>query len=322
MLLMTLDQATAASLLHDAGPELATELAAELATLEISPDRKQAAMAQMIRELLQALMKGKSRSRGMSEFKAMLETALGAEQSQQVLTKANRIAASRDPFAGLREIPVPQLKEALAGEGPAVIALVLGDLPASKSSELLGLLPETVRPEIIKAMAVGEAASAEIRLRIATAIQQRLKAANATDAVAGPVKNDRLRRLAMLLRVQPPEQRQSLIESLTQQNADAAKQVNELMVIWDDLPTLADRSLQEGLRVVDTRKLAMALVGADEKTTLKIRQNISERARASLDEEMSLLSKPTPKEVEEGRVSLLEALREINAATGLRFEGD
>jgi flagellar motor switch protein FliG len=259
----------------------------------------------------------------MAEFRRLLESALGADQSQQIVAKAQRMAAARDPFASLRDIEPPRLVEALANEPPQVVAMVLAELPSARSSEALGLLPETTRPDVIRAMAGGEAASAEVRLRIATAIADRLKqkAAQPGGGVASDAaKTQRLRKVALLLRGQPPEQRQPLIDSLSQQDADAGKLVNELMVTWEDLTHLADRSLQEALRVVDTRKLALAMVGCDDRTIDKIRRNISERARASLDEETSLLSSPSDKEVEEGRASLLEALREINAQGTLKFE--
>jgi flagellar motor switch protein FliG len=319
LLLMILDSATASSLLQAAGPELATELAAELASLESAPQQQEAARDQMIREFLERLLAGRPRTRGMAEFRKLLESAMGADQSQQILAKAQRMAAARDPFAGLRDVPPEQLMEALKGESPQVVALAMADLPPSRGTELLNLLPEAVRPEVVKSMAVGEAASSEVRLRVATTLQQRVK--SKPEAARGPVRNERLRRLAMVLRAQPPDQRKPLLEALTQQDAESAKQINELMVVWEDLLHLADRSFQEGLRVVDTRKLALALVGCDERLIEKIRRNISERARASLDEEASLLSSPTPQEVAEAQQAMLEALREINAQTGLRFEG-
>ena len=320
MLLMSLDPASAAELIKIAGAELVTELAAELASLETDPDGRRGAAAATVREFLELLRRGRNQPKGLADFKGLLESALGADQSQQIMAKAQRMAAARDPFSSLRDIEPPQLVEALAGESPQVVGMVLAELPSSRSAAALGLLPDAIRPEVVKAMASGDSASSEVRLRIATAVQQRLKQKPAAQSTAG--RTDRLRRVALLLRAQPPKQRQPLIDSLSQQDADMAKQVNDLMVIWEDVGQVVDRSLQEALRVVDTRKLALALVGCDEKTAEKIRRNISERARASLDEEKSLLSSPGPEDAQEGRTSLLEALRGINGESGLRFEED
>jgi len=43
------------------------------------------------------------------------------------------------------------------------------------------------------------------------------------------------------------------------------------MVTWDDIPSIADRSLQDFMRSVESNKLAVALHGADEVIMGKIR---------------------------------------------------
>ena len=71
---------------------------------------------------------------------------------------------------------------------------------------------------------------------------------------------------------------------------------------------------------VDSRKLAMALVDAEERTIEKVNGNMSERARAMLDEEVSLLSNPKPAEIEQAREEILNVFREMNKRGELEFE--
>ena len=92
------------------------------------------------------------------------------------------------------------------------------------------------------------------------------------------------------------------------------------MVIWEDLIFVSDRGLQEALRTVDSRKLAMALTDASQAIVERVRTNISERARSMLEEESSLLSSPKPAEIEEAREAILDALREMNTKGELEFE--
>jgi flagellar motor switch protein FliG len=84
---------------------------------------------------------------------------------------------------------------------------------------------------------------------------------------------------------------------------------------------VADRSLQEALRSVDSGKLALALHGADEDIVQKIRSNMSERALAMLDEEISLMQEPLEKEVFQAREDVVKPLREANEQGTLRVKG-
>jgi flagellar motor switch protein FliG len=93
------------------------------------------------------------------------------------------------------------------------------------------------------------------------------------------------------------------------------------MITWEDITSVADRSMQESLRSVDSGKLALALYGADEDIAAKIRSNISDRARGMLDEEISLMQEPLEKEVLEAREQVIKPLREANEEGKLRVTG-
>jgi flagellar motor switch protein FliG len=90
------------------------------------------------------------------------------------------------------------------------------------------------------------------------------------------------------------------------------------MITWEDIPSIADRSLQEALRTVESSKLAVALYGADEEIVQKIRSNISERAAAMLDEEISLMQEPLEKEILDAREEVVNPLRDANESGTLR----
>jgi flagellar motor switch protein FliG len=65
----------------------------------------------------------------------------------------------------------------------------------------------------------------------------------------------------------------------------------------------------------------VALYGASEEIVQKIRSNISERAAATVDEEMSLMQEPLEKEILEAREEVVNPLREANEAGTLRRVG-
>ena len=110
-----------------------------------------------------------------------------------------------------------------------------------------------------------------------------------------------------------------MLGAIKEKDEESGKMVTQLMIVWEDIPLIADRSLQEGLRKIDAQKLALALVKADETITKKIRANISERAAATIDEETSLMSSPKKEAIAEAKEEVVEVLRGMNEKGELTF---
>jgi len=114
------------------------------------------------------------------------------------------------------------------------------------------------------------------------------------------------------------EMRDQLIEEIKTRDEQTAGTVRDLMVTWEDIPKIADMSLQKGLQGVDNKNLAIALHGADEEIEQKIRSNISERAGAALDEEKMLMQPPLKKEILDAREEVVKPLRQASEEGTLR----
>ena len=93
------------------------------------------------------------------------------------------------------------------------------------------------------------------------------------------------------------------------------------MILWEDIPLVGDRSLQQALRGVDERQLALALHEAPEEIVAKIKANISERAATMVAEEASLMSSPKKDDVRLAREKIVAALRELNRKGELTLRG-
>jgi flagellar motor switch protein FliG len=113
--------------------------------------------------------------------------------------------------------------------------------------------------------------------------------------------------------------RDQLLDEIGKYDEEIGSKVRALMITWEDILSIADRSLQEALRSVDSGKLALALYGADKEIDQKIRSNISERAVAMLDEEISLMQEPLEEEVLAAREELVGLLRDANQEGKLRM---
>jgi len=319
-LLMSLDAPTAAELLQAVELDMLTEITAEIAYLSESEQTYEVASDEPVREFFNLLPNQARPSETRVSVEDLLHRALGEQQSQEILAKVNQRAKQMDPFRKIRSAEVVRIAKALEAELPQVVSIVLSELPPSKSQQVLSLLADEIRVEALKCMTSAGKVSTETKLRIATVVQSRLEQIPEQQLDQDSDRRQQLRKAALVLRGLDNELRETLIKSLADQDAETAKSVQDLMVLWEDIVQVADRPLQEALRSSDSRKLALALVDADERTAEKIRNNISERAKAMLEEETSLLSSPKKEDVAQAREDILSALRDLASRGELQFE--
>ncbi|UCC97904.1 MAG: hypothetical protein JSW66_18910 [Phycisphaerales bacterium] len=319
-LLMSLDTAAAADLLRGLAPEDVQDIAIELARIDASEQHDVKQQAKVAREFCNALQQKHTQKFSVRTFlNEMLVTILDKDRADQIQSEIRETIEKKDLFVDIRQASTDELVLALEGEHPQTIAVVLSELVPKKSQEVLALLEEEARRKAVCRMTNPELVGNRVRQQIASTITQRLKSLKGETLVERPEQT--LRKLAIVLSGLERALRDQLLDEIAKQDEETATMVRRLMITWEDIPSVANRSLQEALRAVDSSKLAIALHGADEDIVQKIRSNISERAMATLDEEISLMQEPLEKEVLDAREEVVKPLREANEEGTLRVQG-
>ena len=323
MLLMSLDAATAAELLRGMDTEGIQDIALELARIDASEKHSTREQAQVAREFYNSLREEQVPTFSMKSFcEEMLVDAVGKEKAEQIQSQIKKANMQSEMFADIRSAGTEELILALEGEHPQTIAVVLSELSPKKSQEVLSRLDEDVRLKAVCKMTNPDALGAGVKRRMASIVSERLKGlkGKAITAETGNQEQN-LRKLAVMLSGLEKDLRDQLLGEVGKRDEETGKTIRNLMVTWQDIPSIADRSIQEALRTIESGRLAMALYGADEDVAQKIRSNISERAVAMLDEEASLMQEPVEKEILEAREEVLLPLRQANEEGKLRFAG-
>ena len=323
MLLVSLDAVSASELLKDVDSEVVEELAMELASLDASGLCNSKEKKKVVQEFCDSLRKSPSQGLNIGRFlNEMLVNILGKEKAEQIRAQIKETTAQKDLFIGIRSASADELVLALEGEHPQTIALVLSELGLKKSQEVMSLLNEDVRLETVLKMTTPDLLGFGVKQRIAFMISERLRSFKGETLVVKPGRQEEnLRRLAIVLSGLEKDLRDQLLDEIKKHDEETGKKVRHLMVTWEDILSIADRSLQEALRSAESSKLAVALYGADEEIVQKIRSNISERAAAMVDEETSLMQEPLEKEVLDAREEVVKTLREANEEGKLRLVG-
>ncbi len=318
MLLMSLDAGTAAELLKGVDSDMVQELALELAYLDASGYRNNKTSADFARDFCNSLRSGES-FHLKSFLDEMLRNTVGNEKAQRIQKEITDLLQKRDPFIRIRAADARQLAMVLESEHPQAVGVVLGELDAKKSSEVLGTLNEGVRLSVINRMTSREQVSPEAKGRIAEMVNERLRSASGAGTTTEGQGQQSLRKVAVILRNLGKELRDGLIGAIKEKDSEAAEKVAELMIVWQDVPQVTDRSLQQALRGIEAQRLALALHNAEDLIKEKIRSNISERAAAMMDEEASLMSALKKEDIAGAQDEIVKILREMNQKGELAF---
>jgi flagellar motor switch protein FliG len=320
MLLVSMDSGTAVQLLKGLPPDDIQQIALELARIDASGQRDSKEEAKIAREFCNSLQKKQTQGFSIRGFlNEMLINILGKDKAGQIQSQIRKATKKRDPFIAIRSASTDELVLALEGQHPQTIAVILSELTPKKSQEVLSLLDEDDRLKAVCKMTNPELLGGAVRQRISSMVSERLKAFEGETLSKRPEKREQtLRNLAITLSGLEKDLRDQLLDEIGKHDEETSTTVKRLMVTWDDIPTIADRFLQEALRSAESSKLALALYEADEDIAQKIRSNISERAAAMLDEEASLMQEPLEKEILDAREEIVKPLRDANEEGTLR----
>ncbi|MDT8302845.1 MAG: FliG C-terminal domain-containing protein [Sedimentisphaerales bacterium] len=317
MLLMSLDSKAAAELLKDVDAEAIQELAVELAHLDA------AGFTNNRQDLGNARQSCKPsydfRINGF--LKEVLKSSVGNEKTEQIQTGIQELLYKNDPFQSLCSAKPKTVAAILENEHPQTAAVVLAEMPAESKTEVLRFLDWGIRISIVNRMSDCRAMSAQAKSRITEAVCKRLEAVTdgQTNGSMSAQSKPSIRKMAIILRNMGKEIRDSLLGFIRGKDKHAGEIVTDLMIFWEDILLISDRSLQKALRRIDMKKLALALVRADNQLIQKIKSNISETMNAVLNEQMLLMSAYGQDDIEQAREDVVDILRKMHEKCELTF---
>lgn len=95
---------------------------------------------------------------------------------------------------------------------------------------------------------------------------------------------------------------------------DLAVQLRREMVTFEDLARLDDRVLQKFIAMFQSEEWARALQGADEALVNVIRNNMSERAREIMQEDLQFYRQADTADIMRSRENIVNRLRQLRAS--------
>ncbi len=241
----------------------------------------------------------------------LLEKAFGDAEARLLLSQAlhGQEIKSLD-LTDLSRTDPRHLVKLIEDEQPQTLALIMAHLGSKIGSSLLSLLPEGTRIAVMERLGKMGQLSGETVQRVLLGLQRKFQSVGKQDSRlayggAGAV--------AGILNEMDPNASKAILEAFEQSDPDLALAIRDAMFTFEDLLTVPERSIREGLGAIDKRTLAIALKGVSEDLKNHIFKCMSSRAVEMLKEDMESLGPMRVKDVAKAQSEIVAALRQLES---------
>ena len=214
---------------------------------------------------------------------------------------------SPDPREDLARLDPYQIARAVENEHPRTIALVVNEVADEQAAAIIDLLPDEIQGHVFGELRKDLTAPPNILNRILIATVQ-----NGLKVEFVEHKREQPEKLAAILRSMPKATRVHVLESLAAEDEDFVKEIKALLYSFDDLKGLNKASMQKLLSEVATDVLTTALKDADEQIIQQIFDNVSKRARQTMEDEMQFQGNLAQVEIDAARKTIVETLTRLD----------
>jgi len=212
-----------------------------------------------------------------------------------------------DSFKKLKKLDPKTIANFLASEHPQTIAIILVHLEPELSGQVLQLLPEKIRSEVLLRIALLDKVDPEIVKEISDALEEELKSVGGAlgKKMGGPEK------AAEILSHAGRELEDELLTEVEDENAALAEEIRKYLFTFEDFLKVDDFAIQTILREISTDDLKLALKGAPPELREKFFRNMSKRAADLIKEELEMMGPVRIAEVEKAQMNIIRVAKKL-----------
>lgn len=248
------------------------------------------------------------RSGGTKYVRKLADKAFGTEKAQKLFGVA---APPSEPLQLLRTARVNSIAQLLVDEHPQIAAVVLTQLAPGVAGKVLALMPQQVAADLAARISqldeVPEHAVAE-------ASESLVRALEAVGGLAGSDQRaefDGLAFSAAIVNEMAAEEGDQLLEKIAELDEQTASRIREALFTFDDLQRIAAREMGNLLRSIQSEVLITALQTATSELRDHFLSSLSQRAAATLRDDLSAAAPKRLSEVEAAQREVVEAAMKL-----------
>jgi len=241
------------------------------------------------------------------DVEELLKHAVSDERSQQVLASLNE-PKKMTIWDKLSRMKPEMIKSYIEAEHPQTIALILGHIDTSVASRVIALMPEELQMPVVLRMSKIESVPADLVKDIEETLELGL---NGSEGQSG-LSFDGMVNVVEILKKLDKSVATPILQQLEEKDEELFKQVDRLLLIFDDLIELSDRDIQSILKHISSDDLVKALKGGSDEVAEIFFSNMSSRAAEIMREDMEVMGPLKLADVEEAQMNILKSVRKLD----------
>lgn len=307
--LLGLGEEAAAAVLQHLNPKEVQNVGEAMSSVDSVSSEK---LATVVGEFTETLASGGSDIIGGEEYvRKLLYSALPEDKAKSMLS---RILQANNPsgLEALKWMESGAVAQLIKDEHPQICAVVLMSLEGEHAADVLQMLPEHKRAEVLIRVANLDSINPSALDELNEMMQKQLAESN----FQSESQIDGVRTAASILNYLGSAVEESVLSAIEEADEDLCDQIREKMIIFDNLISLSDKDMQRMLREIETESLVLALKGAEDNMKNRFFSNMSRRAAEMLQEDIEIRGPVRLSEVENAQKEIL------NLAARLADEGE
>lgn len=280
-----------------------------LATKELdglTPDRE--VLEEMLREGARFLSSGDLPVQGfVPRMTDLVTDALGPQKSKELISWATDGLAER-PFEALEGLGPREVAEVLKGEHVQFVALYLAQVNSDRAAEIVKQLDRETAGEVLRRLASQGSTTVKTLARASSAVATKVKEMG-LNSVATSDPGLRFKTVASILTRLDENAERKILKDIGKADQVMAKQIKDLMFVFEDLPKLDRNAMQKILSQFEASVIAMSLKGTTPELQDFILGHISKRARTLIAEEREMMGAVPIAEVLNAQEEILKVVR-------------
>ena len=315
ILLMTLGEKEAAQILKHMGPKEVQKLGHAMAVMSnVTKEQVNA----VLRDFIATVDEQTSLGIGSEEYiRKVMTEALGEDKASGLI---DRILMGKNTkgLEALKWMDSRAVAELIRLEHPQIISIVLAYLDSDQAADILKLLPERMRPDLLMRIATLDGIQPSALRELDDIMEKQFSGntGNVKSASVGGVKS-----AANIMNLIGSAQEAAIMEKIKDADADIGQKIEELMFVFDDLAEVDDRGMQALLREISSETLIIAMKGADQTLKEKIFKNMSKRAGEMLRDDLEAKGPVRLSEVEAAQKEILSVARRLSESGEISLGG-
>jgi flagellar motor switch protein FliG len=314
ILLMSLDEDTAAEVMRQMTPSDVHEVSAEMSRIDnLSHEELKTVLEQFMDDAEAHLVMSVDTK---EHLRSILEKSLGKEQANNLLEEISEDQNDPKGFERLNQMDPSTVAELIRDEHAQIIATILVQLKREQAADILENFPPDLRNNVILRITTYKGAHKDAMVELTKMLNTMLDGQQTKRSKMGGV-----RAAAEILNTMNSAQEESAISAVRAYNDELAQKILDEMFLFENLLDLDNASIMLIMAEVPQEDLVVALKGAAHELQDKFIKSMSTRGAELFREDMENRGPVRMSQVETQQKKVLEVVHRLAAAGTIVISG-